>query len=98
MFNCSGAIEHYEVTLASKSEVDVHQSAPLSQNGPVTAIVSLKVRGCGRFGAYSSQRPLKCTINGNDTDFNYDGPSGLVTIMVPVPREEMHKWSIEIIV
>ncbi|KAI3811709.1 hypothetical protein L1987_21438 [Smallanthus sonchifolius] len=98
MFNSSGAIEHFEVQLASKSEVNVDQSTPLSQTPPVTATVSLCIRGGGRFGAYSSQCPLKCTINGIDTEFNYDGPSGLVTLMIPMAQEEMYKWSIEIIV
>jgi raffinose synthase len=98
MFNSGGAVEQFEVQKTSKSEVNGDQATPLSENRPVPATVSLKVRGCGQFGAYSSQRPLKCTIDGNETEFNYDGKSGLVTLVVPVPREELYKWSIEIVV
>ncbi|XP_076958441.1 putative galactinol--sucrose galactosyltransferase 2 [Bidens hawaiensis] len=96
MFNSSGAVEHFEVNLAS-NEVNVDQSTP-SQTRPVTAIVSLKVRGCGRCGVYSSQQPLKCAIDDVDTEFSYDSTNGLVTVMVPVAKEDMYKWSIEIIV
>ncbi|PWA49115.1 seed imbibition 2 [Artemisia annua] len=98
MFNSGGAVEQFEVQLASNSEANGDQASPLSENRPVSATVSLKVRGCGRFGAYSSQRPLKCTIDGNETEFSYDGLSGLVTLVVPVPREELYKWCIEIVV
>lgn len=98
MFNSGGAVEQIEVHLTSNSEVNGHQSTPLSGNRPVTATVAVKVRGCGRFGTYSSQRPLKCTVDGTDTEFNYDTENGLVTFMVPVTREEMYKWCIEIIV
>ena len=98
MFNSGGAVEQFEVQKTLKSEVNGDQATPLSENRPLSATVSLKVRGCGRFGAYSSQCPLKCTIDGNETEFNYDGKSGLVTLVVPVPREELYKWSIEIVV
>ncbi|GJZ03790.1 probable galactinol--sucrose galactosyltransferase 2 [Tanacetum coccineum] len=91
MFNSGGAVEQFEVQKTSKSEVNGDQATPFSENQPVSATVSIKVRGYGRFGAYSSQRLLKCTIDGNDDEFNYDGSSGLVTLVVPVPREEMYK-------
>ncbi|XP_047939379.1 probable galactinol--sucrose galactosyltransferase 2 [Salvia hispanica] len=58
--------------------------------------VTLKVRGCGRFGAYSSQRPLKCTVGGTETDFDYESATGLVSLSIPLPEEEMYRWTIEI--
>ncbi|KAL7138491.1 hypothetical protein ABFS83_10G167800 [Erythranthe nasuta] len=58
--------------------------------------VTLKVRGCGRFGAYSSRQPLKCLAGDAETEFDYDVANGLLTFSIPVPKEEMHRWSIEI--
>ncbi|KAG8371935.1 hypothetical protein BUALT_Bualt12G0014500 [Buddleja alternifolia] len=84
MFNSTGAVEQFEV-----------QKTDDSSNGS-TATITLKVRGCGRFGAYSSQRPIKCTVGNNETDFNYEAETGLVTLTIPVPEEEMYKWPIEI--
>ena len=98
MFNSGGAVDQFQVHLASKSQLDNDESTSLTKNRPVTARVTLKVRGCGRFGAYSSQSPLKCTVDGIDTDFIYDSASGLATFMIPVPQEEMYQWSIEIVV
>ncbi|EYU18748.1 hypothetical protein ABFS82_10G165000 [Erythranthe guttata] len=58
--------------------------------------VTLKVRGCGRFGAYSSRQPLKCLAGDAETVFDYDVANGLLTFSIPVPKEEMYRWSIEI--
>ncbi|XP_041998998.1 probable galactinol--sucrose galactosyltransferase 2 isoform X2 [Salvia splendens] len=58
--------------------------------------ITLKVRGCGRFGAYSSQWPLKCTVGGTETDFDYESATGLASLSIPVPEEEMYRWAIEI--
>lgn len=80
MFNTGGAVEKFEVEKGS--------------NGGAT--IALKVRGCGRFGAYSSQRPLKCTVGSNETGFDYEAATGLVTLSIPVPEEEMHRWIVEI--
>ncbi|KAA8518189.1 hypothetical protein F0562_015663 [Nyssa sinensis] len=78
MFNTGGAVEQFEVHLSDKKqelfdgEVPSEMYTSLSENRPPVATVSLKVRGCGRFGAYSSQRPLKCKVGNTETDFNYD--------------------------
>lgn len=58
--------------------------------------VTLKVRGCGRFGAYASQRPLKCVVGSTETGFDYESATGLVTLSIPVPEVEMYRWPIEI--
>ncbi|CAH1425085.1 unnamed protein product [Lactuca virosa] len=96
MFNSSGAVDEFEVHLASESRVFSDSSTPLSETRPVTATVSLKVRGCGRFGAYSSQLPLRCSVDGLNTEFSYDHETGLLTFVIPVPQEEMYKWCIQI--
>ncbi|XP_065856501.1 probable galactinol--sucrose galactosyltransferase 2 [Euphorbia lathyris] len=103
MFNASGAVDQLEVHMASDKkpelfdgEVSTELTTSLSESRSATATISLKVRGCGRFGAYSSQRPLKCSVGNAETDFNYDPDTGLVTLTLPVPVEEMYRWPLEI--
>nr|KJB14884.1 hypothetical protein B456_002G147800 [Gossypium raimondii] len=103
MFNSSGAVEKFEVQMTSNEklqffdgEVSSELTTSLSNNRNPTAAISLKVRGCGRFGAYSSQHPLKCCVDNADTHFNYDSATGLVTLTLPVPSEEMYRWHVEI--
>lgn len=103
MFNSGGAVEHFEVSMISDKktelfdgEVSSEMSTLLSQNRSPSATVALKVRGCGKFGAYSSQYPLKCSVDSVETEFNYDTDSGLLTFNIPIPHEEMYRWSVEI--
>ncbi|KAK2996412.1 hypothetical protein RJ639_010621 [Escallonia herrerae] len=105
MFNSGGAIEQTEVHFASDKkpelfdgEVVSEVSTLLSENRTPTATIALKVRGCGRFGAYSSQRPLKCTLGSVESEFNYEAATGLLTLTIPVPQEDMFRWPIEILV
>jgi raffinose synthase len=103
MFNTTGAVEEYEADLTSETEqnlfdgeVSSDTSIPLSENRSTVATISLRVRGSGCFGAYSSQRPLKCTVGDAVTDYKYDADTGLFTVCLPVPEEEMYRWLIEI--
>ncbi|KAG5552429.1 hypothetical protein RHGRI_010489 [Rhododendron griersonianum] len=103
MFNSGGVVEQIEVHLASDKkpehfdgEVHSELSTSLSRNRSPTATISLKARGCGRFGSYSSQVPLKCKVGNNEVDFEYEPATGLLTFVIPVPEEEMYKWQIEI--
>ena len=103
MFNAGGAVEQVEIHLASDrkpelfdGEVSSELTTSLSENRSPTATITLKVRGCGRFGAYSSQRPLKCTVGSAETNFNYDSATGLVNFDIPLAEEEMYRWPIEI--
>nr|GMC88683.1 probable galactinol--sucrose galactosyltransferase 2 isoform X1 [Ipomoea batatas] len=105
MFNSGGAVEKYEVHLVSDKpaeqfdgEVSCEVPTCLSENRPPTATISLTVRGCGRFGIYTSQRPLKCSLDGAITDFNYNTDNGLLTITIPVPAQEMYRWNVEVLV
>ncbi|CAN1255436.1 Probable galactinol--sucrose galactosyltransferase 2 [Linum perenne] len=81
MFNSGGAVDHFEID---------RQNADST-----TTTISLKVRGSGRFGVYSSQRPSKCTVANVETDFSYDMDTGLVTLTLPVPEEEMYRWPVK---
>lgn len=103
MFNSGGAVEQFDVRTDSNNaepllfdgKVTSKLSSSLSNNQSTSATVVLRVRGCGRFGAYSSQRPLKCTVDSVETEFNYDSVTGLVTLIIPVPDQEMYRWSVE---
>ncbi|XP_071702954.1 probable galactinol--sucrose galactosyltransferase 1 isoform X2 [Rutidosis leptorrhynchoides] len=58
--------------------------------------VGLKVRGCGAFGAYSTKRPIRVTIDSKETEFGYEEGTGLVSIKLNVPETEMCLWDITI--
>lgn len=91
MFNSSGAVEQFEV-----EKINETFDEGLSGKRLPAATIAMKVRGCGRFGVYSSQRPLKCSIGNAETVFDYEPATGLVTLSLPVPEEEMYRWPIEI--
>jgi len=103
MFNTGGAVEEVEIHRASDNkkelfdgEVVSELTTSLSPNRTTTATIALKVRGSGKFGVYSSQRPLICMVDGTETKFDYDSENGLTTFSIPVPKEDMYKWLIKI--
>lgn len=102
MFNSSGAIDSMEINPVADKRPELFDgevsSSALSENRSPTALISLSVRGCGRFGAYSSQRPLKCAVENTETNFDYNSETGLVTLNLPVTKEEMFRWQVEILV
>lgn len=96
-------MEQIEVQLDSEKkaehldgEVASELSGSFSKNRSPTATIALKVRGCGRFGIYCSQHPLKCTVGNAETEFNYEAATGLMTLTIPVSEVEMYKWPIEV--
>ncbi|KAF5750210.1 galactinol--sucrose galactosyltransferase 2 isoform X1 [Tripterygium wilfordii] len=102
MFNSGGAVDQFDIHIAEKKpelfdgEVSSEMTIPLSEGRSPTATIALKVRGCGRFGAYSSQRPLKCSVRDVETEFSYDPATGLLSLTLPMPEEEMYRWPVEI--
>ncbi|KAL2483121.1 putative galactinol--sucrose galactosyltransferase 2 [Forsythia ovata] len=100
MFNSSCAVEEFEVHLTSQEKPEHFNGKVTSElsreNTLPTATIALKVRGCGRLGVYCSQRPIKCMVGNTFTEINYEGTTGLVTMTIPVPQEEMYRWPIEI--
>ncbi|CAM0884170.1 unnamed protein product [Alopecurus aequalis] len=58
--------------------------------------VTLRVRGCGRFGAYCSRSPVKCSLDSGEVEFSYEADTGLLTVDVLVPEQEMYRWALEI--
>lgn len=65
MFNGGGAIEELKYLVES--------------DGCSSASVSMKVKGCGRFGAYSMTKPRRCMVGPSEVEFLYDSQSGLVS-------------------
>lgn len=61
-----------------------------------SATVTLKVRGCGVFGAYSSTRPKRIIANSEEVQFEYKEQSGLFTLTLRVPEQELYLWNMTI--
>ncbi|KGN65125.1 probable galactinol--sucrose galactosyltransferase 6-like isoform X2 [Cucumis sativus] len=90
MYNSGGAIEglKYEVKGGAKLvEVDgasegIETASERVENrsSELVAIVHLEVKGCGRFGAYSSAKPRQCIVDSSVVEFGYDSESGLLTL------------------
>lgn len=47
---------------------------------PSGCSVRIEARGCGRFGAYSSEKPARCTVDGDEVDFEYNVDNGLLIV------------------
>lgn len=61
-----------------------------------SASVRMKVRGCGLFGFYSSAQPKSITVDGEEMEFRYEEESGLTSLNLRVPKEELYLWSMHI--
>ncbi|KAI8529106.1 hypothetical protein RHMOL_Rhmol12G0200300 [Rhododendron molle] len=47
---------------------------------PKGCSIKIKVRGCGRFGAYSNTKPLCCKVDMKEEEFTYISEDGLLTL------------------
>ncbi|KAK9130633.1 hypothetical protein Sjap_011120 [Stephania japonica] len=107
MFNGGGAIEglRYEVNSGAALELSdgylgevegiaAHPGENMSFEA--VAVVAMEVKGCGRFGAYSSSRPRKCSIGSTECDFSYDSSSGHLVLSLDYLPEEGKFHIIEI--
>lgn len=68
----------------------------LKYESETSGTVSLKVRGCGVFGAYSTIRPKRILVDSEETGFEYEAASGLVTLTLRTPEKELYLWNISI--
>ncbi|KAJ1258234.1 hypothetical protein BS78_10G059400 [Paspalum vaginatum] len=95
MFNSGGAVEGLTYHLLDGAKMP-------GRNGSISGseavgLVCMEVRGCGRFGAYSSVRPRQCMLGSAQLDFSYDSSSGLVVLQLEaMPKERVHKIVIEL--
>ncbi|XP_023515741.1 probable galactinol--sucrose galactosyltransferase 6 isoform X1 [Cucurbita pepo subsp. pepo] len=93
MFNAGGAIE------GLKYEVKVGSELAENPSSELVGIVHLEVKGCGRFGAYSSAKPRRCTVDSSEVEFGYESESGLVTFGIdklPEGDLKVHDVKIEL--
>ncbi|XP_026406042.1 probable galactinol--sucrose galactosyltransferase 1 [Papaver somniferum] len=61
-----------------------------------SGVVNMKVRGCGVFGAYSSVRPKRITVDLKETEFTHEEVSGFVTLTLGTPKEELYLWNLTV--
>lgn len=61
-----------------------------------TASIGMKVRGCGIFGVYSSVRPKKITVDAEEIEFEYKEGSGLITLALRIPEQELYLWDMTV--
>ncbi|KAK4438452.1 putative galactinol--sucrose galactosyltransferase 2 [Sesamum alatum] len=47
---------------------------------PSACTITIQARGCGRFGAYSSKKPISCTVDGKNQEFIYRPDGGLLIV------------------
>lgn len=45
--------------------------------------IKMKVRGCGRFGAYTSKNPTSCLVNMKQVEHSYESTNCLLTLVIP---------------
>lgn len=91
MFNGGAAVEGLSYSLLADGDV--------VSSGEAVGLVRMEVRGRGRFGAYSSVRPRKCTLGSAPAEFSYDASSSMVILeleSMPLPKERVHKIAIEL--
>lgn len=84
MFNAGGAIEG--LVYENKSD-------------ELVGVVRMEVKGCGKFGAYSSAKPRRCLVGLSMVDFGYDSDSGLVTFSLdhmPEGGQNVHIVEVEL--
>lgn len=107
MYNAGGAIEalRYEarggielLELESGYEIDGNNGARVeNKSTELVGVVHMEVKGCGRFGAYSSVKPRRCKVDGNEVDFEYESSSGLVTLNLDhLPEEGKKVHTVEV--
>ncbi|KAL2464428.1 putative galactinol--sucrose galactosyltransferase 6 [Forsythia ovata] len=108
MFNSGGAIEglKYEVKTGAQlsdgyeGEGNCTAEERLENLSlELVTLVSMKVKGIGRFGAYSSAKPRKCKVGLSEVDFAYELASGLVTMNLhdmPPEDQKVHTVDIEL--
>ncbi|KAJ8553958.1 hypothetical protein K7X08_024636 [Anisodus acutangulus] len=54
----------------------------LCSHQPSVCKIQIKIRGCGRFRAYSSSKPSYCKVNDEETKFSYNTEDGMLIIQL----------------
>uniref|UniRef100_A0A7N1A411 galactinol--sucrose galactosyltransferase n=1 Tax=Kalanchoe fedtschenkoi TaxID=63787 RepID=A0A7N1A411_KALFE len=61
-----------------------------------TATVEITVRGCGTFGAYSSNQPKRVVVGSKEVAFEYSEHKWLMTLELRVPENEAYRWIVRV--
>lgn len=61
-----------------------------------STIIEARVHGSGTFGAYSSIRPKRISVDSEAVEFTYDEGCGLVTFILGIPLGESYLWNVTI--
>lgn len=110
MYNAGGAIEglRYQgkeglklLELESGFEGEEGNGLARAENrsSELAGAVRMEVKGCGRFGAYSSVKPRRCTVEADEVDFHYHSSSGLLTLnldRLPDEGKKVHAVEVEL--
>ncbi|XP_065849514.1 probable galactinol--sucrose galactosyltransferase 6 isoform X2 [Euphorbia lathyris] len=86
MYNAGGAIQGLNYKTMDED----------SDRSELVGKVCLDVKGCGKFGSYSSTKPKRCIVDSIVTEFEYDSSSGLVTFSLDSLPEEGKLHVIEV--
>ncbi|KAK1551060.1 hypothetical protein Q3G72_029490 [Acer saccharum] len=95
MFNAGGAIEG----LQYEGDSNVGGERVENCSNELVGRVCMEVKGCGKFGAYSTAKPRRCIVDSNVIEFQYDSLSGLVTVTLdklPEEDKKVHVVEVEI--
>nr|XP_017241548.1 PREDICTED: probable galactinol--sucrose galactosyltransferase 6 isoform X3 [Daucus carota subsp. sativus] len=79
MYNAGGAIEGLKYEVKNTAQLSGETDAELAE-----AVVSLEVKGCGRFGAYSTTKPRSCAVGSSKGTFR-SKPRVQTTLLEPTP-------------
>lgn len=96
MYNAGGAIQGLRYEVKNGAQMSGESVENLAE---AVAVVSMEVKGCGRFGAYSISKPKRCTVGSSIVDFTYDAASGLVIFsldQLPEENQKVHIVNIEL--
>ncbi|KAG1327379.1 putative galactinol--sucrose galactosyltransferase 1 [Cocos nucifera] len=61
-----------------------------------SATIEARVYGSGMFGAYSSIRPKRITVDSDAVEFTYDEGCGLVTFCLGIAQRELYLWNVTV--
>lgn len=89
-FNCFLLVPHKQVVnetleFSAIGLIDMYNSGGAIEglsfaNEPAECTIRVEARGCGRFGAYSSKKPIYCTVDDEREELVYDSDNGLVIV------------------
>ncbi|KAJ0031112.1 hypothetical protein Pint_13781 [Pistacia integerrima] len=104
MYNSGGAIEGLSYELKGGVKLlEVEDGGEgdgvrvENYSNELVAKVCMEVKGCGRFGAYSTAKPRRCIVDSNEVEFQYDSSSGLVTFSLDkLPEEDKKVHSVDV--